>query len=193
MSIQLKIEKYLKGKGFTSIGEKVTEKLENITKCLTNNILQNLTYVADANTIKETHVKAVSTIINQMGGDPVQSSEFYGVDSGRYYSLSEVAPLETNMFSNENLARVDMVLQGGGGGAPNFIDKILIKKYADLFIENNKLKLKIDAKTMKIVEASVKVNVDHILDLVLQNKKTLTVPDLKKIIKTDSHVANCKI
>ena len=186
---------------FSSVDAKVTEKLQKIIQCITDNILQNLVYVSDAckcSTIKETHFKAITSIISsiknqqiQMGGDPVQSSEFYGVDSGRYFSINEVAPLETSMFSNENLARVDMVLKGGGMGSTIFIDSKIVKDCVDVFMKNNKLDLKINSKALDILTKSVQLNIMHILEAAKsaakKRKAILTVTLLEKVRKSDPH------
>lgn len=121
-----------------------------------------------------------------MGGDPVQSSEFYGVDSGRYFSIGEVAPLETQMFSNPELARIDMVLKGGAGSKAIFIDSKMVKECVDVFFKKHKLNLKINTKALDILTKSVQLNIIHILETA-SNKKVLTVTLLEKVRKSDPH------
>ena len=80
------------------------------------NILDNVAYVLEAckcKTVMPSHLKAVAMIQNtisqnnigsvprsQKGGAQVMPSEYYGVDSGRYFDISQVEQMEAHMFAD---------------------------------------------------------------------------------------------
>lgn len=113
-----------------------------IVRGVVHNILDNARYVLAAcqcKTVTPAHLKAVAMIqatiaknhigalpasVKKMkGGDPVHSSEYYGVDSGAYMDISQVSQLETHMFSDAALARVEMPIKMIGGGKKAAGDK----------------------------------------------------------------------
>lgn len=110
-----------------------------VARAVTLNILDNARYVTEAcrcKTIMPAHLKAVAMIQGTIaknhigsipdsikrtmkGGDPVNASEYYGVDSGAYLDISQVSQLETHMYSDAALARVEMPLKLMGEPMPS--------------------------------------------------------------------------
>jgi hypothetical protein len=131
-----KLAQYLQSHGFNEFDGRVKSTLIRIVKRLVSNMINNARYVADAcncKTIKASHFKAVDQLMRKMiiqakpraspgkqvGGKAVLPSEYFGINSGSYFTQEVVAPGETHAFSDPTLTRVGHnIFDGQIGGYP---------------------------------------------------------------------------
>lgn len=151
-----------------------------ITRATVFNIINNARYVVEAckcKMIMPAHLKAISMIqatigknkigslppaVKKMsGGDPVMASEYYGVDSGRYYDISQVQQLEAHMFSDSALSRAEMPIKMGGGRSTSdeLVSAAMVKKCIKEMREAPKVHK--DAVEMMRMSAEMHVNDLH--------------------------------
>ena len=184
-------EAYVAKYGFTSIDDNAFMKMVMIIETLVYNILNNVLHLTDAlekKIIKKEHLQGVIAIIQdfvsakQSGGHAgtVLPSEYFGVDSGRYFN--DVSSLETSMFS-EGLARnaIDLKLSGGSG------DQILtlenFKHILDEYRRAKNLPVKIEKKAFSVIAMSVSKNLDNVFELVDKKNKKLTLSGITNVLK----------
>ena len=162
---------------------------DRVVMILVYNILNNVMYVLAAckcKKVETSHLKAVSTIQSNIkknnigyipkdkkskvakpkkpmaGGAQVLPSEYFGVDSGRYYDIADVAKLETNMFADSALARSEMPLKFGGcRSMQDNQDRKLVEKYISKFLSDNNLNPKYSDEVTDLIHASVKSNISE--------------------------------
>lgn len=151
-----------------------TKQKPDDVKRIVFGILDNASYVLDAckcKTIMPAHLVAIAMVQNTItknrigrvpvtavkkGGAQVLPSEYFGVDSGRYFDISEVSKLETNMFSDAALARAELPLKVGG--ALNKVSLAMLKQAVKDYNQARKKSVKISKEAMALIKTSVELN-----------------------------------
>ena len=188
---------------FTKVEAKAVDYLNKAVLTIVGNILANLAFVADAckcKVVNATHFNAVSSILKyanqqqaQNGGAIVLPSEYFGVESGMYFDESVVAPMETNLFSNENLARVEHVLKGGARTSKSLIDQAIVKAAVAKYNSSRQRKLKLSSEAYGILVKAVQANIVHMVEMAASlntksKEKKLTVKVLERACKKDTQL-----
>ena len=108
--------------GFTSIDDSAFVKLVLMIELLIQNMLDNVLAVKEhlnITIIKKKHLETVLTIIEHykrqnighFGGDPINPSEYYGIDSGKYV----INPSFQNGIVNTGVSRPALIVQQSAG------------------------------------------------------------------------------
>lgn len=180
----------LKRYGFSDIDDSAFVKLVLTIEVLVYNMLNNVLYVTDAlkiSTLKKQHFEAVMSIMqdvaktraagktSQSGGHAGTTfpSEYYGIDSGRYFQ--NVSELEQSAFA-EGLTRAEIQIspanafQTGGRSkssassaslAPFDIDNV--KSVVEKFRNEKYLKFKVSSDAYAVILTSLLQNLQDLL------------------------------
>lgn len=173
------------------------------------NILGNTTYVLEAckcKTIMPAHLKAVAMIQNtimknkigslpssmkkdKVGGAQVMPSEYYGVDSGRYFDISQVQSLETHMFADAALSRAELPFKVGGGMG-KLVSSAMVKQAVKQFNEAQNKSVKVSKDALEMIRMSAEQNVK---DVQAESGRDATVEQVRSAISQSKHLSHLRI
>lgn len=217
------LERFIKSCGCSASTAEAKTALLKVVKKLVFNMIDNARYVSDAcdcKVIKAGHFKAVDQLMRrfiaqamaakkpiakaQRGGFTVLPSEYFAIDSGRYFPESVVRPFETHAFGDPSVTRAaqpisDGSMQTGGAGFNvKLVGNSLIKLIVDEYNKKRKLKsaVRVSSNAMPLILASVHQNIKDLLRHIAaasRGKPTkLTASLIRKTVTTHpqySHMA----
>lgn len=183
------LAEFVKQYGFVVYEDAALERLDTVVHVVVGNTLKNLASVMQACNCKVAdakHFKLLLTVNKQLlarksaaaqsGGAVVLPSEYFGIDSGRYFN--DVSANETVMSGSsvpEGLARPELnVLHAGGKMA------LLSPRYIAKHIRHHAPAFKMNAKAKTELMAVVVANLADVLKAV--RGKTLTLAAVKKVL-----------
>lgn len=189
----------------TKVAKKVPDARYLVVRCVVYNILDNAAYVLDAckcKTVSAAHLNAVAMIQNtiaknrigslpssvkktMMGGAQVMPSEFFGVDSGRYFDISQVQNLEANMFADAALSRAEMPLKVGGGDKK--VTVAMVKEAIKDYNSKRTNKIKVSKNAVDMIHLSCEQNVS---DVEKEIGVKPTIEAVRALASKDTHFAH---
>ena len=180
---------------FTDVESATLVKLDMIVEVLVYNLLNNVTHVTKAlgvKTIKKAHFVGVLEILKgcvkskvnnskqQTGGAIILPSEYFGIDSGRYFA--DVVSHNTAYL--DDLARGPLYVQdaGAGGMSKNtMVSMVHIKTLVEKYKKEHHVDFKMAKDAYELVMESILSNLDKLLKTCAASKqKTLTASLLYK-------------
>lgn len=183
-------ERFVKSYGFESLDPDAFMKLVIVIDIIVCNLMNNVMHVAkalDVKLIKKEHFQAVLAIlksqqIKMSGGRTVLPSEYFGVNSNKYFD--NVSSYETPM-DVQGLTRnaMEIKLPVFTGGAIELVTRTSVKSLIDAFKQNKNLDVKLSSSAYEIIISSVLSN----LKLLLNSCKAFHA---KKHLKTKALTLN---
>lgn len=195
---------FVKSFGFNQVDNAAMLKLKIIAEVLVFNILNNVLHVTQAlnvKTIKKGHFLGVLKILkdaankcktggeSHQAGGTVMASEYYGIDSGRYFENVDFH----NTSYIDGLTRGPLHVQEAGGRARAVLTHFLSMTDAKDIIGKYKTEKKLDFKVAKdvydLIMNSVDANLKQLLVPCSKNENALTVKVLQKALKGNKSLA----
>jgi hypothetical protein len=202
--------------GFDDIDEVAFVKVINIIEIMVFNLLNNVLYVVKAlnvKTITKKHCLAVLQIMKdyetgkeiemKKGGGLVMPSEYYGIDSGRYFDADVVAALENQPWADPGLTRTSLESSFGGGKRgskkvenDSFVSKVQVKSIIAKYKESENESFKVASVVYDIIISCIMSNLDALFTVVQEQSKgrkkmtmSLLYSALKKNPKKFAHMS----
>jgi hypothetical protein len=197
------IKKY----GFTQMDDDAFVRLVLVIEVLVYNILNNVRHVSSHLNIKvisKKHLLMVADIMKeykratsaggQKGGAHVLPSEYFGLDSGRYYATGDVAlSSEQSIDATADFARPAMVYQSAGALATvGIVCKDNLKYFVQHYLSSKHLSFRISSVANTLIIDSLNGNLALLLSACKKEAKggKLTLRLLGSLVnKTFPHMA----
>lgn len=181
-----------------------------VVRAVIFNILENGRYVIDAckcKTLTAGHLKAVAAIQNTIaknkigsipaslkkaksGGAPVMPSEFFGIDSGRYFDISQVESLQTDMFADAALSRAEMPLKIGGAAKNSTVSQTMVKTaISEYFQSSSVAAFKVSADAAGMMRSSAQQHVNE----VSQHSSDMSHDEVKAVIAKNAIFSHLRV
>lgn len=198
-----KVVEFVKTYNYTSIDDGVLETFALIIKILVFNILNNVTYITQSlkvSIVKKEHFIAVLQImkdyqnrkefLEMKGGFTVLPSEYFGNESGSYYSHDVVSAIENHPWTGLpfDLTRTELnaSLVGGSAIKSCFVTIDCIKDLIAMYKESHLVDFKVSKDVFQIIHGSVMYNFDLLLKHCSKSKqKKLTNALIHKVLKAN--------
>lgn len=178
-----------------------------IARAVAINVIDNALFVMKAckcKTLMPAHLKAVSAIqqtivknkigslpsslkASMKGGDPVMASEYYGVDSGRYFDISSVERLETHMFADSTLSRAEMPLKVGG--APLNTNDLVTLADMKAIVKSLKNAPRVNSEALEMIRLSA---LQHVKELMRKVGAKATLAKLRLYVNKTAKYAHLR-
>ena len=196
---QVDFERY----GFTSVEPKAKDIIIRVIAILLQFSVTNALYIAQAcacKTIKASHLEAVQNILKyylnrekmsktktQAGGaHDVMAAEFYGINSGSYFS--EVGHTVVDGLPDLTRGGIDSTFTTQAGGATSgFVSASLVSK----MIKEMKLDVRVTKEATQIIAAAVNATMDTIMRkarIAAKSSKELKAVFVERAAKQIRHV-----